>query len=339
MTIENQYFPQSVPHPSETLVEKLEEMGMGPKEFALRTGKPEKTIIALLKGESSITPDMAVQFENVTKISARFWMNHQRGYDEYIVREKRKTVILEAKPWAKKFPLEEMIKKGWLPKSNSIQEKTIELLSFFGFSSHTAWEEYYFNQQLKVVFSISLAQTKDPFSISAWLRKGELQAAELEAKDYSEKKLKEILPQIKLIMSNQSDNFFNQLKNLCLKAGVKVVITPSISKVPINGSARWINDTPLIQLTGNYKRNEIFWFSFFHEIGHLLLHGKKDIFLENLDYSDKDLEKEEEANVFATKCLLDSKFTKNPKRKIGILAPMGKVHFKKKFAITEEDFS
>ncbi|MDO9155507.1 MAG: hypothetical protein Q7U17_01455, partial [Sediminibacterium sp.] len=166
------------------MVEKLEEMGMGPKEFALRTGKPEKTIIALLKGESSITPDMAVQFENVTKISARFWMNHQRGYDEYIVREKRKNVILEAKPWAKKFPLEEMIKKGWLPKSNSIQEKTIELLSFFGFSSHTAWEEYYFNQQLKVVFSISLAQTKDPFSISAWLRKGELQAAELEAKDY-----------------------------------------------------------------------------------------------------------------------------------------------------------
>ena len=66
MATQNQYFPQSRPHPGETLTEKLEEMKMGPKEFALRSGKPEKTIIAILKGESSITPDMAVQFENVT---------------------------------------------------------------------------------------------------------------------------------------------------------------------------------------------------------------------------------------------------------------------------------
>ena len=84
----NQYQPQSRPHPGETLAEKLEEMEMGPKEFALRTDKPEKTIIAVLKGEGSITLDMAVQFESVTKIPANFWMNHQRSYDEYISREK-----------------------------------------------------------------------------------------------------------------------------------------------------------------------------------------------------------------------------------------------------------
>lgn len=306
MTIENQYFPQSVPHPSVTLVEKLEEMGMGPKEFALRTGKPEKTIIALLKGESSITPDMAVQFENVTKISARFWMNHQRGYDEYIAREKRKAVIHEAISWARQFPMTDMINKGWLPRVNSMQEKTIELLNFFGFSTHAAWEQYYFNQQLKVAFRISLAQTKEPYAISAWLRKGELQAADLIANDYSEKKFKEILPQIKSIMAYHPNDFFIQLQELCLLAGVKVVHTPTINKAPINGSARWINDTPLIQLTGRYKRNDIFWFSFFHEAGHILLHGKKDIFLENLDYSDKDFEKEEQANEFAAKWLLSA---------------------------------
>lgn len=84
MALQNQYFPQSVSHPGTTLEEKLEEMGMGPKEFALRTGKPEKTITAILNGGSSITPDMAVQFENVTKIPANFWTNRQRGYDEYL---------------------------------------------------------------------------------------------------------------------------------------------------------------------------------------------------------------------------------------------------------------
>src|SRR5690606_21676198 len=152
----------------------------------------------------------------------------------------------------------------------------------------TAWEDYYLNQQLKVAFRISLAQTKEPYAISAWLRQGELQATELEANDYSEKKFKEALPQIKSIMATHPDGFFNQLQSICLEAGVKVVHTPCISKAPISGSTRWLNDTPFIQLTGRYNRNDSFWFTFFHEAGHILLHGKKDIFLEKIEYSDKD---------------------------------------------------
>ena len=301
MIKQNQYFPQSVPHPGETLAEKLEEMEMPKKEFALRTGKPEKTIIAIVNGKSSITPDMAVQFENVTKIPANFWMNHQRGYDEYLAREKRQTVIQEALAWAKQFPLADMIKNGWLPQVNTIEEKTMESLAFFGFSNHTAWEDYYFNQQLKVAFRISLAHIKEPYAISAWLRKGELQAAELQVGKYSEKKFKDALPKLKAIMANHPEDFFCQLQSICSEAGVKVVHTPCINKAPISGSTRWLNDSPFIQLTGRYNRNDIFWFTFFHEAGHIILHGKKDIFLENLEYSDKDLEKENEADLFAIK--------------------------------------
>lgn len=301
MATQNQYFPQSRPHPGETLTEKLEEMKMGPKEFALRSGKPEKTIIAILKGESSITPDMAVQFENVTKITANFWMNHQRSYDEFVARQKRQTVIHQAISWAKQFPLADMIKKGWLPQVTTIEEKTMEMLAFFSFSNHTAWEDYYFNQQLKVAFRISLAHIKEPYAISAWLRKGELQAADLQVGEYSEKKFKEALPKLKAIMANHPEDFFHQLQSICSEAGVKVVHTPCINKAPISGSTRWLNDTPFIQLTGRYNRNDIFWFTFFHEAGHIILHGKKDIFLENLEYSDKDLEKEKEADSFAIK--------------------------------------
>ena len=105
-------------------------------------------------------------------------------------------------------------------------------------------------------------------------------------------------------MAKHPENFFEQLQTLCLEAGVKVVHTPCINKAPINGSTRWLNETPLIQLTGRYKRNDIFWFTFFHEAGHILLHGKKDIFLENIDYSDKDKLKEAEADNFAIKWTL-----------------------------------
>jgi Zn-dependent peptidase ImmA (M78 family) len=228
----------------------------------------------------------------------------QRNYDEFIAREERKELLLESTDWAKKFPIADMVKKGWLPAKSSIADKTSALLAFFSISNHSAWEDYYFNQQLKVAFRISLAHTKEPYAISAWLRKGELQAAELPTKTYNEMKFKASLPAIKSIMAKHPENFFEQLQTLCLEAGVKVVHTPCINKAPINGSTRWLNETPLIQLTGRYKRNDIFWFTFFHEAGHILLHGKKDIFLENIDYSDKDKLKEAEADNFAIKWTL-----------------------------------
>lgn len=301
MEAKHDYFPQARPHPGETLTEKLEEMNMGPKEFALRTGKPEKTIIAVMNGKSAITSDMAVQFEQVTLIPANFWINHQRGYDEFIARMKRKKAITAAILWAKKFPLAEMIRKGWLPATTKMEEKTTELLNFFSFSNHTGWEDYYFKQQLKVAFRISLKKTVDPYAISIWLRKGELQAKELQAESFSINDFKAALPELQQITLKQGKDYFRQVQKICLANGVKVVITPGINKVPISGSTRWIKDTPLIQLSDKFKNAEAFTFTFFHEVGHILLHGKKDIFLETIEYCDKRQNLEDEADAFALK--------------------------------------
>lgn len=301
MVKQNQFFPQVVFHPGETLDEKLKEMGIGPKEFAFRTGKPEKTITAILKGESSITPDMAVQFESVTRIPARFWMNYQREYDEYIARVKRMKVIESAIEWAKEFPLSQMISLGWLEKTSTKQEMAAQLLTFFGVSTPNAWENYYYNQQLKVAFRISLKHTREPFAISAWLRKGELSTKQISAPPYSERRFRESLSEIKTLMAVHPADFFEKLQKICLASGVKVIYTSFLTKAPINGATRWINDSPVIQVTGRGKRNDKFWFSFFHEAGHILLHGKKDIFLEQIEYLDKDEEKEKSADDFAVK--------------------------------------
>ena len=326
---ENQYTPSVYFHPGETLVEKLEEMGMSSKEFAVRTGKPEKTISAVLNGKSAITPDMAIQFEKVTKIPAHFWMNSQRGYDEYIAREKHKRTIEEAIEWFKCFPVAEMVKKGWIQAQKTTHEKVSELLSFFGISNHLAWENLFLNQQLKVAFRISLAHTQEPHAISAWLRRGELQATKLVVPVYSEKVFKDVLPEIKKIMMGQPDDFFIQLQSICLDAGVMVVYTPCIKKAPINGCTRWIGDSPLIQLSGRYKRNDGFWFTFFHEAGHIILHGKKDVFLE-IDNFKKDEEKEKEADNFAVKWTL-SEEEEREITQCSVITEKDIVRFAKKF--------
>ncbi len=301
MALANQYIPDTVSHPGETLLEKLEELGMGPKEFAVRTGKPEKTISCILHGESAITPDMAVLFETVLKIPANFWLRRQDLYNESQARRKRQETIEDAIAWASSFPYAAMAQKGWVVKTRHAREKVVQLFEFFSLASHKAWASYYLESTLKVEFRISLAHTKTPHALSAWLRRGDILAAGLDAPEYAAKKLKAILPQLKRIMAVQPDDFFRQIQTLCLGAGVKVVHTPCLPNAPINGAARWIdgNATPLIQLSDRYKRNDVFWFSFFHELGHVLLHGKKDVFLESVDYEGKDLEKEAEADAFA----------------------------------------
>ena len=312
MATRNLYIPENVSHPGTTLDEKLKEMGMSVKEFAVRTSKPEKTVIAIIKGDSSITPEMAVAFESVTKIPANFWMNRQRIYDECVARTKRHALIISFADWAKKFPYADMVNQGWVEKKTVQEEKTAVILNFFGVSSPNAWENYYMNQQLKVAFRISLATTKEPYAISAWLRRGELQASETYvAGEYSDKLLRSMIPAMKDLMRRKPADFPIQLQALCAKCGIKLIYTPCLKKAPISGSTRWINNIPCIQLSGRSKRYDIFWFSFFHEIGHILLHGKKDIFLEDIEYNEEQKAKEKQADDFSADVLLSEKEMNN----------------------------
>jgi addiction module HigA family antidote len=305
MAIVNQYRPATQTHPGVTLKEKLSEIGMGAKEFAIRTAKPIKTVSNIINGKSSITPDMAVQFENVLKIPANFWLKRQQNYNEALARAKRDEMIKDSIEWAKKFPYTELAKLGWVKKTRNSYEKTKELLNFFSMSKHTAWENVYFNQQLQVNFRISLTHSKEPYALSAWLRIGELVSQRIEAQVYNKTKFLKALPKLKEIMATNEHNFFKDIQKICLDAGVVVIYTLALLKAPINGAIRWIGNNPVIQISDRFKRHDIFWFSLFHEIGHIILHGnKKNIFLENTDFNMINKEKEKEADEFAVKWAL-----------------------------------
>ncbi len=300
-TKKNEYLPESVSPPGLTLAEKLEELGMGNKEFSVRVNKPEKTITAITKGSSSITAEMAVKFEDVLKIPASFWLSRQRRFDEYKARIKRQKDIINATDWARGFPYAKMANLGWVKSTRKIEEKVLALFDFFGISDHQAWKSYYYNQELKVSFRISLAHTNEAMAVSAWLREGERKAREMSVNSFNSQLLKDSLSDIKSIMATHPSDFFEKLQEICLRAGVIVLYTPCLPKAPIHGATRWLGNTPLIQLSARYKTNDRFWFTFFHEIGHILLHGKKYISIENINYSDQDLDKEKEADDFAIK--------------------------------------
>ncbi len=291
-------------HPGETLDEKLQEMGMGVKEFATRVSKPEKTIIAVIKGKSSITPDMAVAFEMVTKIPADMWLRHQKSYDEFIARKRREKSLKEGMLWAQKFPYEEISRLGWFSGISDSQgnAKNIvdTLCTFFAVSSPKGWENFYLNQKLRVAFSISLVEACDPYALSAWLRQGEIQAEQMSNETkYTAKNLRGILNDISEVRKSETSNRDELLTSLLGNVGVKLIFTETLSSAPVKGCARYIYGIPCIQLAKNFESESDFWNTLYHEIGHILLHGKKDIFMENVNYGDKDPQKEKEADEFA----------------------------------------
>ncbi|MCD6578349.1 HigA family addiction module antidote protein [bacterium] len=297
--------PDYAVHPGETLREKLKELNMNPKEFAIRTGKPLKTISNVLNGKSSITPEMAVKFEKVLGIPANFWMKKQANYNEYVARDNQKKEVEKSKDWVKKFPYSKLVCLGYIEPAKKLEEKAEKLLSFFNVSNYEAWENIYLNQKVPLFFRISLKHTKDPYALSALLRIGEKEASKIEAKTYDKKKLKDILPGLKSVMCSESNDFLIKIQEYCASAGVKVVYTPNLPKTVINGVVRWINDNPVVQMTDRFKRYDIFWFSLFHELGHVLLHGnKKNIFLEEIEKVKDNDKFENEANDFASDFLL-----------------------------------
>lgn len=291
--------------PGDTLLDTIDSYDISQADLAARMGRPVKTINEIIKGKAAITPETAIQLERVLKVSANFWMNREANYQMELAEIAEAENLLNQEGWLKNFPLNEMSKYGWISFEKTTISKMESIFSFLSVSSIDGYERVYGQKLQAANYRMDSRGKHNNYAIAAWLRKGELQSFTLPVNTYSPILFKENLKKIKSIATSQPDDFFNRLQELCAEAGVKVVHTPCLPGATLHGSTHWVNDNPIIQLSNRYARNDIFWFTFFHEAGHILKHGKKALFLEGLDYSPEAVEKEEEANEVAIEYMLN----------------------------------
>jgi len=290
--------------PGDTIQEHIDFIGMSQAELAERMGRPKEKINDLIKGREPISTITAFQLEKVLGIPASFWLNREKTYRKEKYELLQQEEFEKEKDWLGAFPINEMKRNGWLPDTKEKHILVDSLLKFFCIASTEEWEKIYINEEVSVAFKVSLAHTKSPHSISAWLRMGEIQSKELNIEQFNKKKFKDSLFEIKELAFLMPNNFNKKLQDICSKCGIAVVFTKNLPKAPISGATRWFHNKPIIQLSGRFKTNDHFWFTFFHEAAHIILHGKKDIFLENVEGTIVDQDKEKEANFFASKILL-----------------------------------
>lgn len=300
--VRNEYRPRYASPPGETLEEVLEMRGMTQADLARRTGRPTKTINEIIKGKTAITPETALQLERVLGIPAGFWMKREQHYRESLARQDEEEALSDQIGWLEKFPVKEMISNGWIEKYKDKVQQLRALLNFFGIASPEQWMDVYEN----TAFRQSQAFEVNPFAVAAWLRRGELIAQQIPCETFDRKQFEEVLRHIRGLTVNLSRGFDQTVVELCATAGVAVAFVPQLPKTRVSGATRWLTpEKALIQLSLRYKRDDHLWFTFFHEAGHILLHGKRDVFLEEegLEHPTWN-DKEREANRFAADFLI-----------------------------------
>jgi len=99
--------------------------------------------------------------------------------------------------------------------------------------------------------------------------------------------------------------FIPRIQKLCSDVGVAVALVPEMKKVPWSGATKWLNSNKamiIINLRG--KREDKFWFSFFHEAGHIVNDNKKNLYINDNsnDPVEQRADKFAESILFPGKC-------------------------------------
>ena len=293
------FTPKYAIAPGATLQETIESLGISQAELAKRTGRPLKTINEIINGKAAITAETAIQLERVLGVPASFWNNLEQNYREALASLKEGKALEEIQEWVKSFPVKELLKRNALSAYEGNVGLARALLQFFGVSSKAAWEEVWTSPQ--AAYRRSTAFQSSSEATAAWLRLGEIESKKLQVPAFNKAMFKQVLGCMRDVMRLSAPELKSRLIEECQRAGVKVVFVKELPGTRVHGAVRWVADTPVIQLSCRYRVEDIFWFTFFHEAGHVVLHGKRDVFLEDGVQND---EKEAEANSFASNNLI-----------------------------------
>ena len=289
--------------PGETLKETMESLEMTQKELAKRTGLTVQSLNRIFKGEQPINYETAGKLELVTGVPARFWNDLEAQNREQLEKIRELESLKKNLDWLKTIPVSELQKRGLIAHPEEKSEQVREVLKFFGVSSVSAWDEIW--TEPKVAAQRSQCFESIPGHAATWIRQGEIIAKKIECKPFDKKSFRVVLNEIRKLTIDHPKVFIPRMQKLCSDAGVAVALVPEMKKVPWSGATKWINPNKamiLINLRG--KREDKFWFSFFHEAGHIVNDNKKNIYINDNsnDSVEQRADKFAESILFPGKC-------------------------------------
>ncbi|MDF1597270.1 MAG: ImmA/IrrE family metallo-endopeptidase [Acidimicrobiia bacterium] len=302
---ERAYEPAELVPPGETLWEWITREDMTQVEFARRAGLTPKHITHVIKGKVGISPVVALAFERVTSIPARYWTQLDSNYQTAKHRHVETQALRGRVHLVDQFPIKDLEQRGCIQRGKPKVDTLRELLSFFSVADPDALEEVWLRPAL---YRRSPAFEADAGALASWLRLAEIEAGRVKTASYDAAAVRDALDQMRALSRSPGTDWIEPLRTLCASVGIALVIVKELPRCRVNGATRWLSpEKAMIALSLRHRRNDIFWFTLFHELYHLLRHSKKETFVDAKGSGiDEDLEGA--ADSFAGRVLIPSRF-------------------------------
>lgn len=308
MTEASTFKPNWVSTPGATIAEILVEKALSLEDFARQIGTSLDRADKMTKGTAQIDRPMAERLHRALGPSTVFWMNREQQYRADAARLESAGRVMTDREWLRQLPVSNMIKFGWIKPARTFSDKVEACLRFFDVPDVASWQVKYRGELSVAAFRTSPTFVSNPSAVLAWLRWAELRSDEIACNIWDPDKFAHMLAEVRILTKRKDPGrFLPDLKRICAQCGVAVVIARAPTGCRASGATRFLTpDKAMLVLSFRYRTDDQFWFSFFHEAGHLLLHGKKALFLE--DDSEVTSNEEAEANEFAKKILIPHEF-------------------------------
>lgn len=254
--------------PGATIKEQLVDRGMSQKEFSCRMDMSEKHISRLINGEVQLTPDVALRLEVVLGIEASFWTKLESIYREKLARVNAENSMDEDEEIARILPYGEMASFEWVPKTKNNKEKVIHLRRYFEVVSLTSIN----NNSIAKIACRRLATTeKSDLTLLAWAQEARIKSREIDTEPIDIKELTNRIVEIRNMTTQTPNVFCPQLKSLLSDCGIALVFLPHLKGSFLQGASFYEGNKIVLGLTVRGKDADIFWFSLFHELAHIVL--------------------------------------------------------------------
>ena len=281
--------------------EWMDEEGINAAELARRLGVTPKHISELLNGKAPLSHQLALALERVTSIPARIWNLYEANYRSQLASRAADDDLAEQYERAKEFPLRYLRKYGYITAPARDRAGTVrELLSILGVANVEAfWATW---TQGSVAYRRRAVARKDPTALATWLALAERHHDGVhDVAAFDRAGLERLVPELRALTVGDPIAAISETIERLREVGVVLCFIPPVPGLGIHGATRWLNETPVIQLSLLWKSDDQLWFTLFHELGHVLLHGDKELYLTGESNT-----VEAEANDYASELLIPS---------------------------------
>ncbi|MGZ8245607.1 HigA family addiction module antitoxin [Methylomagnum sp.] len=287
--------------PGEYLQEVIDELGMSQTELAERMGRPVQAINEIIRGEKAITPETAIQLGDVTGVPSHIWNGLEAEYRLILAQQRDKERLASETTLVGEFPYSHIAKLGFVKNTRHLAERVMELRRFFGVASLYNLESV---DDYQPAFRQGKGGKASSYALIAWLCMAELKAKGVECAAFKAGAVKAALPEIRGFTREEPGAFLPKLHRLLAGCGVALILLPHLPKTYAHGATFFLGDKAVLVMSIRGAWADVFWFGLFHELGHILLHSKRQRFLENGATDPAFQRQEDEADDFARDTLI-----------------------------------